>query len=71
MASDNTPEFEVGDEVQHKTGGPKMIFVGRDQIGQAICTWMAGDRKQTETFSEKELKRYVVQSLSSGTLSRG
>lgn len=50
--------FEVGDAVEHKTGGPMMIYLGKDELGQCICTWMAGSKKQTDTFHSAELKPY-------------
>ncbi|RUW85193.1 DUF2158 domain-containing protein [Mesorhizobium sp. M1E.F.Ca.ET.063.01.1.1] len=50
-------ELKIGDAVRHKTGGPKMVFVGTSQTGQAICEWF--DRgPQQDTFSFAALEKY-------------
>jgi uncharacterized protein YodC (DUF2158 family) len=58
--SEEGPEaaFKPGDAVQHKTGGPKMIYIGQDDLQQCICTWMSGSKKQTDTFHVAELAHY-------------
>jgi len=58
MSNDAAAPFNKGEEVQHKTGGPKMIFVGTDMLGSAICNWMDGSQKRSETFDFSELKKY-------------
>lgn len=55
--SESKMQFELGQEVQHKTGGPKMIYVG-EQRGNALCSWMANGEKRTATFIHAELKPY-------------
>ncbi|MGZ2404850.1 YodC family protein [Rhizobium ruizarguesonis] len=54
-----TPDeiFTVGDEVQHRTGGPKMIDTGKNQLGDAICEWFDGRQRHQETFSFVALKK--------------
>lgn len=49
--------FEEGDEVQHKTGGPRMIFTGTSQGGEAICEWFNGVGRQQDTFAFSALKK--------------
>ena len=51
-------DFELGDEVQHRTGGQKMIYTGKSQLGEAICEWFDGKRRTQETFSFIALKKY-------------
>ena len=52
-------DFTPGDAVQHKTGGPKMIYIGEDQLGNAMCEWMdKGSRKQ-ESVPYVALKKYA------------
>lgn len=51
--------FSPGDEVQHKTGTAKMIYVGKDTLGDAICEWTdPSGRPQRESFSFVALKKY-------------
>lgn len=56
--SQEQSSFKEGDAVQHKTGGPMMIYIGSDDLGRCICTWMAGAKKQSDTFHPAELKPY-------------
>lgn len=51
-------DLTIGDEVQHRTGGPKMIYTGKSQIGEAICEWFDGRQRHQETFSFTGLKKY-------------
>lgn len=52
-------EFSKGDEVQHKTGEIKMIYIGESQLGDAICEWVDPSGKpQRATFSRAALKKY-------------
>lgn len=55
MATD--ADFEVGDEVQHRTGGPKMIYTGKSQVGEAICEWFDGRQRHQDSFSFSALKK--------------
>ena len=61
MSEENDSPFQKGDAVRHKTGGPKMIYTGAGQYGDAICTWMANGKKQSETFEFEELEPYAPQ----------
>ncbi|MEP7457061.1 hypothetical protein [Phyllobacterium sp. SB3] len=54
--------FEIGQEVQHKAGNTKMIYIGMDDLGQAICTWMSGVDKRKDTFHPAELMPYKPRS---------
>lgn len=62
-------ELKEGDEVRHKAGGPKMIFVGTSQTGQAICEWFDKGQRQ-DTFSFVALEKYEPPKTFVGTLSR-
>jgi len=50
--------FKDGDEVQHKSGGPRMAIEGRSQMtGHYICSWW--DEK-AKTFQRKEFTENVL-----------
>jgi len=52
-------ELEIGDEVQHKTGKIKMIYIGKHQYGDALCEWTDPNGKpQRDTFAYAALKKY-------------
>ncbi|TGU01274.1 hypothetical protein [Mesorhizobium sp. M5C.F.Ca.ET.164.01.1.1] len=52
-------EFKEGDEVQHKTGKIKMIYIGDGQLGDALCEWTDPSGKaQRDTFAYSALKKY-------------
>ncbi len=51
-------DFSIGDEVEHRTGGPKMIYTGKSQIGEAICEWFDGRQRHQDTFSFSALKKH-------------
>lgn len=51
-------DFNVGDEVVHRTGGKKMIYTGRGMAGEAICEWFDGVRRHQETFAFVALKKF-------------
>lgn len=53
-------DFNVGDEVEHRTGGPMMIYTGESQLGEAICEWFDGRQRQKEVFAFSALKKYVA-----------
>lgn len=63
-------ELTVGDEVQHKTGGPKMIYTGKSQTGDAICEWFDKGRRQ-DAFAFSALQRYEAPRAFVGTVGRG
>ena len=52
------PEYETGDVVRLKSGGPKMTVVGRmwgsDQL---LCNWFEGVRSHAGSFPSKALER--------------
>jgi uncharacterized protein YodC (DUF2158 family) len=59
--------FKLGDEVQHKSGGPKMIveklpwaktIEGQDFEQGYWCRWWDGKQFQKEQFEEHELQPY-------------
>jgi uncharacterized protein YodC (DUF2158 family) len=56
--------FDIGDEVEHRTGGPKMIYTGKSQLGEAICEWFDGRQRHQESFSFTALKKFVQPSHS-------
>jgi len=51
-------ELAVGDEVQHRTGGGMMIYVGQGQLGDALCEWRDGQSLKRDSFAYAALKRY-------------
>lgn len=53
-------DFNVGDEVEHRTGGQKMIYTGESQVGEAICEWFDGRQRHQETFAFVALKKSAV-----------
>ncbi|MER9413659.1 hypothetical protein [Mesorhizobium sp. M0589] len=65
-------ELKEGDEVQHKTGRQKMIYVGKSQLGEALCEWTdPGGRAQRDSFSFAALKRYEKPAVGSIKIGRG
>jgi uncharacterized protein YodC (DUF2158 family) len=52
--------FNKGDEVQHKSGGPKMVVEGDDEIGRVICSYWNEKAKKfvQDTFPPGVLKKY-------------
>lgn len=56
-----THEFEAGDVVQLKSGGPKMtVEMVSDKDGDVIvhCSWFEGSILHEKDFNEKLLKKY-------------
>ncbi|MER8929180.1 hypothetical protein [Mesorhizobium sp. M0859] len=52
-------DFKEGDEVQHKTGKIKMIYIGESGLGEALCEWAdPNGRAQRDSFSYSALKKY-------------
>ena len=52
-------DFKEGDEVQHKTGKIKMIYIGDSSLGEALCEWTDPSGKpQRGSFSYSALKKY-------------
>jgi uncharacterized protein YodC (DUF2158 family) len=68
-----TPNFQVGDVVQLKSGGPLMTVDGRD--GTLVhCSWQDKTGKRTDVFEAPTLKLVgeprVVRGTSSWTSAR-
>jgi uncharacterized protein YodC (DUF2158 family) len=59
--------FKDGDEVQHKSGGPKMAIEGRSQMvaGVYVCSWWDDKKKdfQRKEFTENVLVAYQPPSI--------
>jgi uncharacterized protein YodC (DUF2158 family) len=54
-------DFKIGDEVQHKTGKIKMIYVGESMLGEALCEWVDPSGKvQRDGFTYAALKKFEV-----------
>ena len=55
-----TEDFKAGDEVQHKSGGPKMIFERLDNLDeeQAVCSYWDGKKHVRNTFPLVVLKKW-------------
>ena len=51
-------QFNIGDTVRMKAGGPKMtvIYVGDDPTDMMQCRWYDGKKFQTELFPPDSLK---------------
>lgn len=53
-------DFEVGDLVQLKSGGPVMTVQSSDTVGatgQICCQWFGGKKLEEGWFPPKSLKR--------------
>lgn len=51
-------EFETGDVVRLKSGGPKMTVHGeKHRSSQVICVWFDGTERKSGSFSPKTLKK--------------
>ncbi|WP_027040223.1 YodC family protein [Mesorhizobium ciceri] len=58
-------DFNIGDEVVHRTGGKKMIYTGKGIVGDAICEWFDGVRRHQEAFAFVALKKFKEPEASS------
>lgn len=57
-------ELNVGDEVQHRTGNQRMIYLGTGQYGDALCEWTdPNGNPQRATFAFAALQRYEQPSV--------
>jgi uncharacterized protein YodC (DUF2158 family) len=43
-------QFEIGDVVRLKSGGPLMTVIKLESDGQVICQWFEKNQPQTGTF---------------------
>jgi uncharacterized protein YodC (DUF2158 family) len=59
-------KFKIGDEVQHKSGGPKMVvkeYEPKDG-GEVVCEWMNKDDMPVEkAFHQEVLTIYEPPSM--------
>ena len=61
--------FNVGDNVQLKSGGPHMTIVGYTENGQPECCWFDNDEKERRTtFPEAALVVVPADKLSAERL---
>ena len=52
-------DLQLGDEVQHKTGRQKMIYIGETQLGDALCEWTdPSGTPRRDGFAFAALKKY-------------
>jgi uncharacterized protein YodC (DUF2158 family) len=50
-------DFETGDVVRLKSGGPRMTVVGHVQLSDImLCKWFEGDKVHTDSFPSKALE---------------
>lgn len=49
-------DFEEGDTVKLKSGGPTMTVEGESQFGGIVCTWFDGNEVKSRSFMPKSLK---------------
>ena len=55
--TDNT--FREGDELMHKTNNIKMIYIGTDTTGNALCEWTdRNGHPQRASFALTALQKY-------------
>lgn len=50
-------QFEAGDIVVLKSGGPDMTVIGKLPRGGYTCRWFISDELKKEEFSENELEK--------------
>jgi uncharacterized protein YodC (DUF2158 family) len=53
-------EFQMGEIVRLKSGGPKMVVVSSGDHAEGfrvVCTWIDGNKKYEETFVPATLER--------------
>lgn len=49
--------FNVGDTVQLRAGGPKMTIDEIDMSGRAYCKWFSGGKLQKDYFESHSLNK--------------
>ena len=52
--------FEIGDVVQLRSGGPKMTVHGLVSDGDVVCQWFEGNEVHEESFPKDALKKIEV-----------
>lgn len=50
-------DFEIGDVVQLRSGGPKMTVHGLVSDGDVVCQWFEGNEVHEESFPKDALKK--------------
>jgi uncharacterized protein YodC (DUF2158 family) len=53
-------KFKIGDEVQHKSGGPKMVVKGYEPKDgeEVLCEWFDKNTPHEKAFHQDTLKKY-------------
>jgi uncharacterized protein YodC (DUF2158 family) len=57
-------KFKTGDEVEHKSGGPKMVVKGYEPKDgeEVICEWFDGNTPHEKAFHQDVLIPYEYRS---------
>ncbi len=70
--SENQPKYNIGDQVQLKSGGPCMTikellkdYTSKEFDGSYRCQWFAGKRLDGGVFPEDSLMPYVAPKVDS------
>lgn len=50
-------DFEIGNVVQLRSGGPKMTVHGLVSDGDVVCQWFEGNAVHEESFPREALKK--------------
>ena len=50
-------DFEIGDVVQLRSGGPKLTIHGLVSDGDVVCQWFEGNVVHEESFPKEALKK--------------
>jgi uncharacterized protein YodC (DUF2158 family) len=60
-----TQKFKIGDAVQHKSGGPRMIVKGYEPQGsdQVVCEWFDKNTLHEKAFNQEVLMEYRTPSF--------
>jgi uncharacterized protein YodC (DUF2158 family) len=51
-------DFEIGDVVKLRSGGPKMTVHGLVSDGDVVCQWFEGNEVHEENFPKDALQRH-------------
>lgn len=52
-------DFEIGNVVQLRSGGPKMTVHSLVSDGDVVCQWFEGNEVHEENFPKEVLKKVV------------
>jgi uncharacterized protein YodC (DUF2158 family) len=58
-------EFQVGDVVSLKSGGPEMTVESIESDGNVLCTWFDSNKRNKQRAIKREVLELVRQLLSS------